>query len=480
MKREVYPRHPIRFGTDGWRAVIGEEYTFDNVRICSQAVADYVRHTGQSRDGLVVGYDTRFGSERFAQAVAEVLAGNGVRVYLCDRPQPTPVVSYAVLDRHAGGGVVVTASHNPAEYNGFKYKPEYAGSASPQVVAQLEGHIDRIQTQGHVQWVELEKAKNGGLVENFDAWPAYASQVQSLVDMEALRAAGLSVVADAMYGAGAGSFERLLSGGKTRVVGIRQERNPSFPGINPEPIGKHLEALRDAVLREGAALGLATDGDADRLGPCDESGRFINQHQVFALLFYYFLEVRGMRGPAVRTVTMTSMADLLGQHYGVPVFETAVGFKFVGPKMTEVDAVVGGEESGGFGFRGHVPERDAILSGLYLLDLMVKRGKPISAILQEIRELVGDFHYDRLDLRYPDDQREAITQRVAEARPQQLAGSPVREINAIDGYKFLAEDGSWLLIRFSGTEPLLRIYAETTSAEKVQQILSLGRQLAGL
>ena len=471
----------IKFGTDGWRAIIAEDYTFDNVRTCAQAMAEYQRATGKADRALVVGFDTRFASERFAEAVAEVLAANGIRVLLSDRAQPTPVISYSILANQAGGAVMITASHNPAAYNGFKVKPEYAGSAPPEVVEDLERRIEAIQARADgVKRMPLAEADRSGLVERFDATPKYTEQVARLVDLPALRDAGVLVVADAMYGTGAGYFERLLAGGRTRVVGIRQERNPAFPGINPEPITPNLAALFAAVREHGAAAGLATDGDSDRIGLVDEQGRFINQHQVFGLLLLYLLEVRGMRGDAVRSVTMTSMGDRFAQERGLRVLETPVGFKFIGPTMTAEHAILGGEESGGYGFAGHIPERDAIVSGLFLLDLMVKLGRSMSGTLAYLQEKMGAWYYDRVDVAYPAAEREAILARVRAAQPAAVGGSPVARVNTIDGFKFIAEDGSWLLIRFSGTEPLLRIYTETTSPERVRQVLAEGRALAGV
>lgn len=470
----------IKFGTDGWRAIIAEEFTFDNVRLCAQAFADYQRERGLADRGVVVGFDTRFLSDRFAQACAEVLAGNGIHAYLCREPRPTPVVSYAILDRKAGGALMITASHNPYLYNGFKVKPEYAGSASPEVIAALEARIARLQTEGSVRRRPLVEAKAAGLVEEVEPADAFYAQMARLVDLEGLRRAGLHIVHDAMYGAGAGFFRHLLSDGSTTVREIRAERNPNFPGINPEPITQNLGALIEAVRESGATAGLATDGDADRIGLVDETGRFIDQLEVYALLLFYLLEVRGWRGPAVRSLTSTVMADRLGERYGVPVYETPVGFKYVGPKMLETNAIMGGEESGGFGFRGHIPERDAIVAGLFLLDLIRQMGKPISAILAHLRGLVGDFHYHRIDVHFPAEQRDAIVARVASARPAALDGTPVLRVDTADGFKFVLADGSWLLIRFSGTEPLLRIYAETIGAERVPRLLAVGRQLAGV
>jgi phosphomannomutase len=470
----------IQFGTDGWRAVIAETYTFDNVRLASQACANYFKQSAKAERGIVIGYDTRFGSDRFARAAAEVLTANGVRVLLSDRFQPTPVISYSIIDRKAGGAIMITASHNPATDNGFKVKSDVGSSAPPETIAEIEQQIDLLEaSKDSVKRLDLAEAESRGLLEHFDAGPAYDAQIARLVDLPSLRQAGVSVVADSMYGTGQGYFKRLLSGGRTVVDEIRNYVNPAFPGIAPEPIRPHIDELCRVVPERGAQLGLATDGDADRIGLVAEDGTFINQHQVFALLVLYLTEQRGLRGPAVRSVTMSSMADAYMERLGQKVIETPVGFKYIGATMVQEDAILGGEESGGFGLQGHIPERDAVVAGLYVLDLMVRLGRPMTGVLEYMREKLGDWHYLRVDVRYPAAEREAIAARVSAARPASLDGSPVSSVGTTDGYKFYAEDGSWLLIRFSGTEPLLRIYTETTSPERVQRLLKQGRELAG-
>jgi alpha-D-glucose phosphate-specific phosphoglucomutase len=472
----------VQFGTDGWRAIIADTFTFDNVRLAAQGAADYFLRSGKAERGVLVGYDTRYASDRFARAVAEVLAGNGIRVTLSDRFQPTPVISYSVLNRQAGGAIIITASHNPSTDNGFKVKSEIGASAPPEVIEQIEQAIDRIEDgrDGGVRRLAFADAQAQGLVQQFDAIPPYDAQIARLVDLERLREAGVKIVADSMYGTGQGYFKRLLSGGKTQVDEIRNVVNPAFPGIAPEPIRPHIDDLSRAVRERGAQLGLATDGDADRIGLVAEDGTFINQHQVFGLLVLYLTEQRGLRGPAVRSVTMSSMADAYMQKRGQKVFETPVGFKYIGATMVAEDAILGGEESGGFGFRGHLPERDAIIAGLYLVDLMVRLERPMSGVMDYMRERLGDWHYLRTDVRYPAADRQAIADRVANARPDRLDGSPLSSVGTRDGYKFYADDGSWLLIRFSGTEPLLRIYTETTSPERVQRLLQQGRDIAGV
>jgi alpha-D-glucose phosphate-specific phosphoglucomutase len=468
---------PINFGTDGWRGVIAEEFTFPNVRIVAQAVAEFLKAERLAQRGLIVGYDTRFGSDRFAAACAEVLAANGIHVYLTQKSTPTPVISYAILDKEAAGAAIITASHNPPSDNGFKYKPEYAGSASPSVIAKLEAQLGATP----VQRISLDDAERQGQVERLDAGPAYLRQLGTLVDFEAIKRSGKTIIVDSMYGAGAGYLPMMLDGGATKVIPINAERNPLFPGMRaPEPIDSNLSKLKKVVKESGADVGFAFDGDADRVGLVDEKGRFINQLQVFGLLAYYLLEVKGWRGPIVKSLSTTSMVNRLGEIYGVPVYETPVGFKHIGPKMLEVRAMMGGEESGGFGFDRHIPERDGMLASLFLIDFMLKRNKPPSQLLDELFGKVGQHFYDRLDLTYPAEMRPKILQRVADAHPETLGGQKVRHTSTEGGYKYVLEDGSWLLIRFSGTEPLLRIYTETRSQPAVQQILEDGRRLAGM
>ncbi|MBF6600646.1 MAG: phosphoglucomutase/phosphomannomutase family protein [Dehalococcoidia bacterium] len=475
------PPVQIKFGTDGWRAVIAEEYTFDNVRACAASVAQYLKRHGLADRGLVVGYDTRFASEDFAAAVAEVVAATGVRVFLSRSHCPTPVVSYSIIDRKAGGGVVITASHNPWRWNGFKYKPDYGGSASPEIVDEIEAPLPSIVGRP-IPRSEIEQAKRDGRVELFDARTPYLAALGRLVDLERIRAAGLRVAYDAMYGTGAGYFAPLLEGGTTQLTELHGFRNPAFPGLHaPEPIARNLQELSQALAGGGYDVGIATDGDADRVGIADERGGFINQLQVFGLLAYYLLEVRGERGPIVKSVTTTRMVQRLGELYGVPVHETKVGFKFLGPKMMATDALIGGEESGGYGFRGHVPERDGILAGLYVLDLMARTGKRPSELLAELYAKVGAHHYDRLDVELRPEDRDAVWQRAEAARPEAVAGIRVTGIDTTDGFRYLLDDRGWLLLRFSGTEPLVRIYTEVVDDESlVPKVLAAGREMIGV
>ncbi len=471
--------NPIVFGTDGWRAVIADEYTFDNVRRCARGVANLFIEQGLADRGVVVGYDTRFESEAFATAAAEALAGAGVGAYLCARTEPTPVISYTILEKKAAGGITITASHNPPPYNGFKVRSDYGGAANPETVARLEKLINAIPPAG-VPTLPIEDATPKGLIVEIEPSDAYLAHLASLVDFDSIRQSRLKIAVDPMYGAGMGWFPRMLGGSRVELFEINGERNPWFGGINPEPIARNLQKLFATVRSVSANVGLATDGDADRLGVCDEEGRFIDQLRVFSLLALYLLEVRGWRGPIVKTLSTSSMLDRLGEIYGVPVYETGVGFKYVAPKMLETNALVGGEESGGYAFRGHIPERDGILAGLFVLDMMVRLDKTPSQLVDFLFNKVGPHYYDRLDVHFPVDERNAILGRLKSAEPSSVAGTKVARILRDDGFKFVLGDGSWLLIRFSGTEPIMRIYAESESPDRVVRILEVGKTLAGV
>jgi alpha-D-glucose phosphate-specific phosphoglucomutase len=450
------------------------------VRACAQGVADHLKQAGLASRGLVIGYDTRFASENFASAAAEVLAGNGIKVYLCPKATPTPVISFGILAKKAGGAIIITASHNPATWNGFKYKSEDGSSAPPEVEAEIEKNVSHTLTTGKINKMPLAEALTQGLVEYLDLNPIYFDQLTKLINLNELRQARLKVVVDPMYGAGAGYFKRLLDGGAIELVEINGKRNPLFPGIQPEPIAANLAKLSATIKRKKASVGLATDGDADRLGIMDEKGRFLTQLQVFALLALYMLEIRGERGAIVKTVTTTSMLYRLGEIFKVPVYETPVGFKYVAPIMLTEKALIGGEESGGYGFRGHIPERDGILAGLYFLDLMIKTGKTPSQLIDYLYSKVGAHYYRRADVKFPEGERQVITSRLKHNPPKSIDGVKVVTFNTTDGFRFILADTTWLLIRFSGTEPLLRIYTESNSLERVERLLKLGKKLAGV
>ena len=471
----------VRFGTDGWRGVMADDYTFANVRAVAQATADWMQRAKLTERGAVVGYDTRLLSDAFASATAEVLAGNDIKVALASGPAPTPALSHAVLERDAGAGVVITASHNPAHWNGFKVKQAVGNSASPEITSEIEQAVPGILTGERVQVVAQGDAVARGLIERFDPKPLYIASLRDFVDIERIRDAGLNVAVDSMFGAAGGLTAEVIGEGATAVHELRGEVNPAFPGMRaPEPIAANLGPLLKMIQGGGYDIGLATDGDGDRFGLVSEDGRFLNQLQVFALLVRYLLEVRGERGAIVRSITTTKMVDLLGRRADCPVFETPVGFKHLGPTMIEEDAIVAGEESGGYAFRGHIPERDGILSGLLLLDYVVQTWKPASQLLAELYEELGPHEYDRVDITLRADEHDEIAERVAAAEPETIAGLPVVSRDTLDGFRFKLEGDWWLLLRFSGTEPLMRIYAEMPSAEQVQQALDDGQALAGV
>jgi len=468
----------IKFGTDGWRGLIADNYTFANVRRCAQGFADYLVEKGHQKEWVVVGYDKRFQSENFAAAAAEILAANGLHVYLTDGATPTPVISYAIVDKQAVGGVNITASHNPPTDNGFKVRDSFGGAIDPKGLNEIEGWIPESVEQ--VKRMSLADAKDQGLVVNFDPAPAYIDQIHRLIDLQPIRDAGLKVMVDPMWGNGAGWFPRFLGESKTEIIEIHNIRNPIFPEMKrPEPIQPNVDIGLQETVKQGADVLIITDGDADRLGVGDENGKFIDQLRVYGLMAYYMLEVRGKRGPIVKTLSTTTMLDKLGKIYNVPVYNTSVGFKYIAPKMLETHAMIGGEESGGYAFENHVPERDGILAGLYILDMMVRLGKKPSQLLELLFDKVGAHYYDRIDTPF-DGNRQARKERIENADPEKLGGLKVTGLDTMDGYKFNLEDGGWLLIRFSGTEPILRVYTETTHQDKVQDILKDGLRVAGI
>ena len=470
--------YKIGFGTDGWRGVIAEDYTFDNLRRAAQGFASYLLEQGREGQWVVVGYDKRFASEHFAETTAGVLAGNGFRVYLTDGATPTPVIAFAVVYKKACGAVNITASHNPPTDNGFKVRNETGGAIDPEGLKRIEALIP--DSVDEVKHIPLNEGTRDGKIVIFDASEAYIENLKKLVDLQKIKDAGFTVMVDVMWGNGAGWFPRLLEGGKTRVIEIHNVRNPAFPEMKrPEPIRPNIDVGLQATLENHADVLLITDGDADRCGIGDENGEFINQLRVYALLALYLLEVRGERGDIVKTLSTTTMLNKLGKLYNVPVHETGVGFKYVAPKMMETDAMIGGEESGGYAFRGNVPERDGILAGLYFLDFMVRTKKKPTELLKMLFEKVGEHYYDRIDTPFSGD-RKTREQMIRDANPETLGGLKVTELSTIDGFQFRLEDGGWLLIRFSGTEPIMRVYCETTHQDKVQAILQDGLKIAGI
>lgn len=468
----------IHFGTDGWRGRIAEDYTFANIRRCTQGFAEFLLKKGAKNEWVVVGYDQRFQSENFAMAVAEVLAANNLRTYITDKATPTPVISYSVVNKNAVGAVNITASHNPSTDNGFKVRDEHGGAIDPDGLLAIEANIP--QTVEQLKRLPFEDGISQGIINYFDPNPPYFTQLNRLIDLQPIKDAGLKVLAEPMWGNGIGWFPNLLQGGKTQVEEIHNHRNPIFPEmIRPEPIPPNINVGLKETLRRKADVLIITDGDADRLGIGDENGQFIDQLRVYGLLGYYFLEVRKERGPIVKTLSTTNMLIELGKIYDVPVYETGVGFKYVAPKMLETNAMLGGEESGGYAFRGHVPERDGILAGLYILDMMVKLNQKPSELIRTLFNKVGPHYYDRIDTPFAGD-RALREQCILNSKPKLIGGVKVVNLDTTDGFKFNLEDGGWMLIRFSGTEPIMRVYCETTQPDRVKDIIDDGLRVAGL
>jgi len=477
----------IVFGTDGWRARIADEFTFENVRRCADGVADYVERERATQRGVVIAYDRRFASEHFAAAAAEVLLARDIPVAIARHAVPTQMSSYEVVERGAAAGIVITASHNPWVDNGFKVKAPSGAAGGPEMLTAIESRL-AVNGGMPIERRPLADAEAAGLVERFDPFDGYERFVRRTVDLDALRAADVSVLVDPLYGAGSGWIPRLLGGGRIRIDEIHQERNPYFGGLNPEPIRPNVDEALGLIANGDYDLGLLLDGDADRAGAADEKGTFIHQLQVTGLLTYYLAEHLGRRDPVVVSVNNTSMAARLGERYGIATHETPVGFKFIGPKMIETGAMMGAEESGGFGFGMHLPERDGIYADLLLLDLFLREkasGRwPVSAAIAHFHEIAGPSFYRRIDVHvdrgdYPEVKRRLLVD-LATAGPPELAGEPVARtvgLDTNDGYKFFLADGSWLLIRTSGTEPLVRVYTEATSAEIRDAMVDAGERL---
>ncbi|TEB08983.1 phosphoglucomutase/phosphomannomutase family protein [Pelotomaculum propionicicum] len=458
----------ISFGTDGWRGILAEDFTFDNVRLVARAVADYMLDHDLAARGVVVGYDNRFFSGRFASAIAGVFAGLGIPVLLTGRSTPTPVVAFAVKRHNAGGAVMLTASHNPPEYNGFKFIPEHAGPALPHVTAEIEENINKLRQEGTVGEIRPPAAK--AAVTRIIPYAAYSRHLARLVDMDAIEKAGLQVVVDPMYGAGIGYLENLLMQAGASVEAIHNVPDPLFGGGLPEPTGKTLSLLREKVVKEGAHLGLALDGDADRFGIIDAGGEFITPNQFLPILLYHLLTVKGLRGPVARTVATTHLLDRIAGSFDLPVEETPVGFKYISQCLAERGALLGGEESGGLSVQGHVPEKDGILAGLLAAEIVAVHGRSLTGLLERLFSEYGRSCSERLDVRTPGTEKERVMEVLKNLRPADLAGRRVLGRVDVDGVKLLLEGGAWVLIRASGTEPLFRIYTEAGTPEEIKEL----------
>jgi phosphomannomutase len=462
----------IKFGTDGWRAVIAEDFTFANLDRVAQATADHWKQSPApgTRKLVVVGYDRRFLSDQFAERVSEIMANNGFDTVLTKQPTPTPAVSYAVKARSAVGGVMITASHNPASFNGFKLKAHFGGSAEPATCQAIEALLDQSR-------IRVKPGARAGKIRREDIRPAHYRAIKKLVDFKLIARSGVRFAHDPLFGVGAGCFEDLLRDTQCQVTTLNAEHDPNFGGINPEPVEKNYGTSQAYLKKHPHDICLVTDGDADRVGGMDGQGRYLSTHQLICLLLHHSIRNRGGRGRVVKALTTTSMVDKMAQDFGLDLVETGVGFKYIAAEMMKGNVLLGAEESGGIGFQGHIPERDGILAGLMLLEMLAMEKKPVSRLVSQLTRKYGPHCYARIDAHFPLEKRAALMKFCRLNPPDRLLGSPLTELKSYDGVKFVARNGSWLMLRGSGTEPILRIYAEAESDKAAAKLLKLGQRL---
>ncbi len=467
----------LKAGTDGWRGVISRDLNFDTFRLIAKAYACYLRKKGVSGRGVAVGFDRRFLSSHYAREASLILSAEGVPVWLGKRFLPTPALSLYVKKKGLSGGLMITASHNPPEYNGIKIKEGFGGPALPATVKEVEGIIMELVKVDHS--VTTENIVDRGIIE-FEPEDFYIDEILKLIDTGVMKRSKMKVILDPMHGCGASYFFKILKRIGWRAREIRGEENPSFGGISPEPLEKNLAGLREKVVRMGFDLGIAFDGDGDRVAAVDSSGAFITPHYIQALLLRHLIENKGLKGIVVKTFSTTVMMEIMGRHYGLRVVETPIGFKYISELMLHEDVLIGGEESGGIGIKGYIPERDGLFSAMLLLEALCCMGKGLKEAVNDIKREMGEFFYERWDIPfYPHDPNE-IMERVKRDERGMLAGRRVKEKRVFDGIKYIFEDDSWLLLRVSGTEPVLRIYAEARDKILTHQLLHEGREIAGV
>ena len=467
----------IRFGTSGWRGIIADDFTFSNARIVVQAIAEHLKAAGLEGRRIVIGCDSRFLAERFAQEAAKVLAGNGIHVFLCDRDTPTPVVAYETVRRKAGGAINVTASHNPPEWGGIKFSMATGAPALPEVTHFIEAKAHELRTDPQIEMVELDAAEKAGLLTMIDPLPPYLTHVRGLLDDATIRRAGLRVVVDPLFGTGRGYLDAACREVGCEVEVLHDWRDPLFGGGAPDPAPKRLAELGERVQRRKAHLGLATDGDADRFGIVDSDGTVVSANQILALLLRHLVTTRPPQGGVARSVATTHLVDAVARRYGVPLYETPVGFKYLGDLISQGKVILAGEESAGLSIRGHVPEKDGILACLLVVELVAKRGGlPLRRLLDELTAEVGTFLSRRIDLTLSSEERERLLAKL-ERPPARLVGRAVTEVQQVDGVKLHLEDGSWLLIRPSGTEPVVRLYVEAKNPQDLERLTEAGHDM---
>lgn len=461
----------ISFGTSGWRGIFCEDFTFENVKVVTQAIADHLRSRGQESKGLIVGYDSRFMGERFARETARVLAGAGIKSYVCDRDTPTPVIAFEILRRKTAGGINFTASHNPPEYNGLKFSPDWGGPALPETTGDIEERANAMLGELCYKEMTLDNAFRAGLVEEIDPRPGYFEAIRKIIDFSIIARSGMTIGIDPLYGTGRGYLDTLLMEAGVKVITLNDHRDPYFGGLPPEPSQSHIGDFIALVKgNPDIGLGLATDGDADRYGIVDGDGSFIEPNYILALLLDYLVRVKGQKGAVARSVATSHFVDAVAAHHGIEVLETPVGFKFIGEYIRDDRILIGGEESAGLTVRGHVPDKDGILACLLVAEMVAAEGKPLTKLLNELYQRVGEFHTRRENLRLTPELEEALPGKLA-APPKELAGKKVAKVITIDGAKFLFDDGTWVLFRKSGTEPVVRVYAEGRSDRELETLI---------
>jgi len=472
----------IKFGTSGWRGFIAEDFTFAGVRAVSQAIGEYVlaQESGAKSRGIVVGYDTRFLSEGFAAEAARTLATQGISVLLCERDTPTPVIAYEILRRQAAGGIIITASHNPPEWNGVKFSAAWGGPALPAATREIEGRANALLSDQSGAGIPLPKAEARGLLQRIDPRRSYLDRLRVLVDLERIRRAHLKVVMDPLYGSARGYLDELLREAGCEVTILHDWRDPYFGGRPPEPSADGLRELASRVVETRAHLGLATDGDADRFGLLDADGSFLEPNYFLGLLLSHLVRARGWQGGVGRSVATSHLVDAVAKQLGIPVFETPVGFKYVGELIAQDKLVLGGEESAGLSVKGHVPEKDGILACLLAAEMVATHGGDrLVALLKALYAEVGTILTRRLNYHLDPGAVETLRARLSEP-PKRLTGREVAQVNRLDGVKMLLEDGSWLLLRPSGTEPVVRLYAEASTEQQLEALVAEGRALIGV
>jgi len=466
----------IKFGTSGWRGILCDEFTLENVRVVTQAIADYLHDQGLTEKGVVVGYDARFMGKDFARETVRVLAGAGIKAYLCNRDTPTPVISHELIRRQAAGAINFTASHNPYDYNGIKFSPAWGGPALPETTGDIEKRANAMLGEIVFKDMPLDEADRKGLFEEIDPREDYFTTLRGLIDFAAIEKSGIKVAVNPLFGSGRGYLDRLLREAGVDIVTMNDHLDPYFGGEPPEPAEAHIQDFIELIRSDAAInLGVATDGDADRFGIVDSDGSYIEPNYILALLFDYMIRTKGMKGNAARSVATSHLIDAVAAFHGVDVLETPVGFKFIGEYISENKILIGGEESAGLSIQGHVPEKDGILACLMVAEMVAVEKKSLRQLLNDLYSRVGEIYTKRINIRLSSDVEGGLPAKFANP-PKQIGGRDVVQVIQIDGNKYLFDDGSWMLFRKSGTEPVVRLYSEAKTEGRMKELLDLGQK----